>query len=150
MINLIDLPRLIKAKQAYQLLGEAETQEDVRGIWYYGKPGVGKTHKVRTEEPSLYLKAQNKWWDGYEGQEAVVLDDLDKGGQCLGHYMKIWSDKWAATGECKGSTIPLNYKRFYVTSNYHPDEIWTEDKPMLEAIVRRFKIIEMKRGDPEN
>lgn len=139
-ITLLQLPQLIKAQGAYRLLEEAKDQEDTRGIWIWGPPGVGKSHKVRTMEPSLYLKAQNKWWDGYAGQEAVLLDDLDKGGQCLGHYMKIWTDKWAATGECKGSTIPLNYKRFYVTSNYCPAELWGEDRVLKDAIERRFKI----------
>lgn len=57
--------------------------------------------------------------------------------------MKIWTDKWACTGECKGSTIPLNYEKFYVTSNYHPRDIWDDDEVLLEAITRRFRIINL-------
>lgn len=45
------------------------------------------------------------------------MDDLDfEGGDKLGHYLKIWADKWACTGETKGGTIPLNHHRFIVTS----------------------------------
>lgn len=56
-ITLLQLPNLIKAKAAYKLLEAAKDQEDVRGIWIWGPPGVGKSHQVRTSEPSLYIKA---------------------------------------------------------------------------------------------
>jgi len=117
-ISLLQLPNLIKAQAAYKLLGEAIDQEAVRGVWVWGPPGYGKSHMVRSKEPSLFLKAQNKWWDGYQGEEAVLIADFDKGGVCLSHYLKIWADKWACTGEIKGATIPLNYKKLYITSNY--------------------------------
>jgi len=93
---------------------------------------------VRTTEPSLYVKAQNKWWDGYQGEEAVLIDDFDLQGKCLGHYLKIWSDKWKCTGEIKGSTIPLNFKRIYITSNYSINNIFGEDSVLEAAIKRRF------------
>lgn len=38
-----------------------------KGRWLYGAPGVGKTYSVRAMVPDLYLKAANKWWDGYKG-----------------------------------------------------------------------------------
>lgn len=141
-LDALQLPNALKARAAFKLMKLPTDQEDVRGTWIYGPPNSGKSHTVRTKETDLFLKAQNKWWDGYEGQEAVLLDDFDKKGECLSHYLKIWSDKWACTGEVKGATIPLNFKRFYITSNYHPREIFgQDDEELLEAITRRFKII---------
>lgn len=58
----------------------------------------------------------------------------------MGHYLKIWTDKWACTGEIKGSTIPLNYDRFYITSNYSPEKLFDEDDELLKAIRRRFEV----------
>lgn len=112
----------------------------VRGIWIYGPPGTGKTHSARHFDPNAYMKAQNKWWDGYNGQLTVILDDLDT--NVLGHYLKIWADKWSCTGETKGGTIQLCHRLFVVTSNYLPEYFWPDDVPMCEAINRRFKIIE--------
>lgn len=117
--------------------------DKVRGIWIHGAPGIGKSHIVRTNEPSLYLKTQNKWWDKYNGEPAVLLEDFDKKGECLSHYLKIWADKWACTGEIKGATVPLNFERFYITSNYHPRDIFPDDPALLEAISRRFTIDHM-------
>lgn len=58
---------------------------------------------------------------------------------CLSHYLKIWADRWACTGEIKGATVPLNFKRFYITSNYRINELFGEDPVLEEAIKRRFK-----------
>ena len=35
------------------------------------------------------------------------------------------------------------HERFFITSNYHPKDIFGEDEILLEAILRRFKIIHM-------
>lgn len=117
------------------------TAEGTRGTWLWGPPGTGKTHYARTEFSSIfYIKPQNKWFDGYTGQKVIVLDDLDKGGTCLGHYLKIWADKWACTGEVKGGTVNLQHEHFVVTSNYSIEELWFEDEEMVSAIRRRFKV----------
>ena len=55
-INLLQLPNLIKAKAAYNLLEEAQDKQYTRGIWIYGKPGTEKSHSVRLSEPSLFIK----------------------------------------------------------------------------------------------
>lgn len=90
---------------------------------------------AREQYPGAYLKAQNKWWDGYQGQEAVILDDLDT--DALGHHIKIWADRYTCTGEIKGSTVPLFHKVFCVTSNYTPEQLF-KDPAMAEAVRRRF------------
>ena len=109
-----------------------------RGWWIYGPPGTGKSHSVR-QLGDLYIKAQNKWFDGYDGQMNILLDDLDTG--VLGHYLKIWSDRWSCSGETKGGTICLRHHRFIVTSNYEPEHFWPDDVMLCEAINRRFNVI---------
>lgn len=112
----------------------------VRGLWYVGPPGTGKSRKARSLYPDAYLKPQSKWFDGYDGQSVIILDDLDKGGTCLGHHLKIWTDRYPCTGETKGGTVQLRHTLFVVTSNYRIEELWSDDAIMAEAIKRRFVV----------
>lgn len=120
------------------------THTGVRGIWIYGEPGTGKSHAARLFDPDAFIKSQNKWWDGYNGQKTVLLEDLDT--DVLGHYLKIWSDKWSCTGETKGGTVHLRYTTFIVTSNYKPSRLF-QDYYMCEAVTRRFNVIEKTDQD---
>ena len=120
------------------------TTDDVKGIWLMG-PQVLVRATWSEIEPSLYLKAQNKWWDGYTGQKAVLIDDFDLQGACISHHLKIWTDRWGCTGEIKGAQIPLAHERFYVTSNYHPSQIFGLDKK--DGDFRDSELVEAIRGD---
>jgi Geminivirus Rep catalytic domain./RNA helicase. len=117
----IDLYRSHKSKNP--------PHETTRGTWIRGPPGSGKTHSVHATESDLYCKAQNKWWDGYTGQKAVLMDDFDQQGECLAHHMKIWADKWPCQGETKGGHVPLTYDRLIVTSNFTIDQAFKNSDP---------------------
>jgi len=121
-----------------------------RCVWIYGIPGTGKSRAMAKLFPHAYWKNSNKWWDGYQGEDTVVLDDL--GTPKLYELLKRWADRYKVIGEVKGGAVDLSYNNLFVTSNFHPGELGSQDMQVpgvtIQAIERRFEILEAIEWDP--
>ncbi|AKO71486.1 replication associated protein [Chimpanzee faeces associated circular DNA virus 1] len=143
VINVKEAAAYLRGKQLYKLLDKPAEKSKCRGIWVSGRPGTGKSTWAQKFGKSLggfYEKAQNKWWDGYDGEKVVVMDDVDT--DALIHYMKIWADKFPCKGEIKGCTVWLHHDWFIVTSNFTIEEICEmkqDGYKYVDAVKRRFK-----------
>lgn len=110
-------------------------------VCYWGKTGTGKSRSAWSEAgESAYPKdPRSKFWDGYRGQENVVMDEF-RGGIDVAHLLR-WFDRYPVNVEVKGSSVALSAKKIWITSNLDPRK-WYEglDEDTLGALLRRLNI----------
>jgi len=118
------------------------------GRWLFGPTGSGKSRGVRSAFPLVYPKPLNKWWDGYEDQTHVLLDDVDHNqSQWIGNFLKIWADHYPFIAEKKGGSRLIRPTVIIVTSQYKISDLFN-DPELVAALQRRFSLINVNKDQP--
>lgn len=110
---------------------------------YFGKTEMGKSRKAWAEATwDAYPKTPTtKFWDGYQGQENVVIDEFF--GQIEISHMLRWLDRYPILVETKGSGVVLRAKKIWITTNIHPRDWYpSAHASQRDALMRRLKITE--------
>lgn len=111
------------------------------GIWVWGVPGTGKTTTVTNAFGGCFLKEPNKWWDGYEAQEVVVIDEFAKDfPQDIKRLIKVWGDRLPFTAESKGISHKIRPKLVIITSNWSIEQVFTDPIDIAAMRKRYFTI----------
>jgi hypothetical protein len=145
-ISILDLQRCNKRKADFFAQDVVEPLDKLDNDWLYGGTGSGKSlgarEKATADGLRFFVKEPNRWWDNYDGEEVVIVEDLDlqSADQC--RSLKIWADMYPFHGEVKlGHTKLIRPRRIVVTSNYSPADIWSREGD-LNPILRRFRVRE--------
>ena len=120
-----------------------------KNIWIWGTTGMGKSAFVRDaakeEGVAVYPKLRDKWWDGYEGQKYVLMDELMKRPPWeLLELIKQWGDRFSFLAQYKGGArvcYPSDF-RMCITSN-HPPEYYYRNIEDYNAVIRRYEVWHM-------
>lgn len=115
--------------------------------WYYGCSGTGKTKQVLDQcEPFIPLSF--KWWDGYSGQDAVLLDDL-RPGWCTPEQLLRLLDpyRYQYRVEIKGGSRAMIATKIFVTTPWHPRDFWKDVNEDPVQLLRRLDKLVHYRAD---
>lgn len=136
--------RYYKAFASYRMLISEPRDFKTEVRCYWGKAGVGKSRRATYEcGPKVYRKPRGEWWDGYDGESNVILDDF-YGWIKLDELLRI-CDRYAHRVPVKGGFVNFRPKLIIFTSNVEPLEWYSEDKlkgDIRDAFLRRFELIE--------
>ena len=55
---------------------DQQSIDSLENEWHWGATGTGKSRHCRTKWPDAFIKSNDVWWDGYEGEETVLIEEL--------------------------------------------------------------------------
>jgi len=89
--------------------------------WFWGPTGTGKTRAAIESDPEAYISsARSRFWNGYEGQTVVILDDLRGDTYPYCELLRIL-DRYPYNVEVKGDYMPLLATKIYITAPFAPE-----------------------------
>lgn len=119
----------------------AVLQGDLEHEWWYGGTGTGKSSTLWRLYPTHYAKELNKWWDGYQDEEVVAIEEWAPKNECTASFLKVWADRYPFPAQIKGGSLKkIRPRKVIVLSNYTIDQCFPncEDR---DPIKRRFKVV---------
>lgn len=121
------------------------TYISLKVIVYIGETGAGKSRTAAevASDGTTYYKPRGEWWDGYQQQNTVIIDDF-YGWIKYDEILKI-CDRYPYQVPIKGGYEQFTSKRIIITSN-EPIENWYKGdwykEEQLKALKRRIDIYE--------
>lgn len=108
-------------------------------FWFYGPTGTGKSREASQLAPGAYWKmGASKWWDGYDGQADVIVDDYRRDLCTFSELLRLF-DRYPMRVEYKGGSCSFLARRLFITTPKSPLETWAgRAEEDLRQLTRRI------------
>ena len=137
--NFIRYHRGIQALHSIMRTSPRDANVPTTVYWWFGPTGVGKSRLAFGMWPQAYVKmTSTHWWDGYEGQAVVLMDDYRTTMSTFSELLRIL-DRYPMRVQAKGTSFDLSAKTFVITTPHRPEVTWGDRTPeALDQLLRRI------------
>lgn len=133
----------IRALERVRQISRTSKMRKMNVIVLHGPTGTGKSYAAWSAFPDLYSKPDGQWWDGYDGQKVVLLDDFN-GDVPITTLLK-WLDPYPVQLPVKGTFVAAQYETVIITCNRIPYEWYpSADRKHVDALYDRLRVIPTK------
>lgn len=136
--------RYLKGFDRYRLLCQKRSAKGYHKknvIVHWGDTGTGKTRSAIEQFPDAFIVVNGItgfWWDGYDGEKVVIMDDFRGNCMPLATLLTIL-DGYAAQVSVRGGSRILSCHTIFITSNVSPLEWYPNaDERSMAAVLRRI------------
>lgn len=130
-----------RAFEKYRQLIQEDRMWETEVYWIWGDAGSGKSRVVWDQYPKekVWNNADFQWFDFYNGQEIVLIDDISPDCKYnLTMFLNL-TDRYPLRVPIKGGFVKWVPKKIYITSNYRIQEVYNGiPAKSMEAILRRI------------
>ena len=114
---------------------------DTMNEWWVGPTGSGKSRLAWQKYGDLcYQKQLNKWWDGYDNQSVVIIEEWSPKNDVTSSALKIWADRYPFSAQIKGGMLQkIRPLKIIVISNYTIEDCFVDSRD-ANPISRRFTV----------
>lgn len=130
--------RYFKAIDRARFVFEKKRNWPMNVIVLIGPTGTGKTSYAIQSSEDYFIKTIGSWWDGYHGQETVILDEF-YGWLPYAELLKLL-DRYPHMVPVKGGFREFTSKTIYIISNSPISKWYSGERiqPYLPALYRRI------------
>lgn len=118
--------------------------------WYWGATATGKSHSafLNFSPDSHYVYPNDGgWWDGYTGQEIVIINEF-RGGIMYSELLDL-IDKYPKQVRRRGrEPVPFLAKLIIITSSLHPASCYdgvNQKEDSIGQLLRRVRLVNTGR-----
>lgn len=117
------------AMAKYKMLRSKKRKRPLPTVqWIVGPSGSGKSTKAESENPGAYWLnldgTGTVWWDGYDGEDTVVIDDFRGDMFKYNELLKLLNGRGQYRIAFKGGSGWLHASKFVFTSVQRPEECY--------------------------
>lgn len=145
-IGAVAIVKFYRGLTTFRSLVQPERTEPPKVFWIFGPTGVGKTRccfdagrrlQSRSESGIWISSGSLRWFDGYDSQEVVILDDFRTKHLQFSFFLRLL-DRYPMQVEVKGTFVRWLPKYIFITCPTEPDECFATRKEHLPEDMRQL------------